>query len=132
MNKRKIPALSPAERQVMRVLWESERPLRASEITERLESITHWQLNTVRTFLTRLEKKGILRTTLPENQTSGVNLYEPILAEADLRVEVGRSFLDEYFGGTLCGLMSSFIERGEVSDEELREIREMIERTMKK
>ena len=120
-------AFSPSERRVMEVLWESDRPLRASEVAAKLEPVTGWQLTTVRTFLVRLEKKGAIEVgPLPDSKDS-IHYYRPKLGENDIRLAEGESCLNQFFGGNVSGLLASFIESGRISDEELRRIRRLID-----
>jgi BlaI family penicillinase repressor len=53
-----VPRISDAEWKVLGVLWKNS-PLTASQIFDQLAA-REWKLNTVRTFLTRLENKGVI------------------------------------------------------------------------
>lgn len=117
-------SLSPAEREVIAVLWAAERPMKASEVADELEKTTGWRLSTTRTFLKRLVTKGAVEIrNLPTERAA---VYAPILDEADIRVAEAQSTLQKYFDGTLCGLLSCFVERKCVSDAELRQLQDVI------
>ena len=117
-------SLSPAEREVIAVLWAAERPMKASEVADELEKTTGWRLSTTRTFLKRLVTKGAGEIrNLPSERAA---VYAPILDEADIRVAEAQSTLQKYFDGTLCGLLSCFVERKCVSDAELRQLQDVI------
>ena len=117
-------SLSPAEREVIAVLWAAERPMKASEVADELERTTGWRLSTTRTFLKRLVTKGAVEIrNLPSERAA---VYAPILDEADIRVAESKSMLQKYFDGSLCGLLSCFVERQCVSDVELRQLSEVI------
>lgn len=117
-------SLSPAEREVIAVLWAAERPMKASEVADELEKTTGWRLSTTRTFLKRLVTKGAVEIrNLPSERAA---VYVPILDDADIRVAEAQSTLQKYFDGTLCGLLSCFVERKCVSDAELRQLSEII------
>lgn len=121
-------SLAASEWRVMKEVWKMGRPVKPMEVLAAVQPETGWQLSTVRTFLKRLTVKGILS----EKMTDGVNYYAPLLGEADLCVAHGESFLKKYFDGTLCGLMSRFIETGNVSERELQAIRDLIDREIEK
>ena len=122
--KKEYVSLSPAEREVIAVLWAAERPLKASDVADELEKTTGWRLSTTRTFLKRLVTKGAVEIrNLPTERAA---VYVPILDDADVRVAEAQSTLQKYFDGALCGLLSCFVERKCVSDDELRQLSEII------
>ncbi|MBR4977106.1 MAG: BlaI/MecI/CopY family transcriptional regulator [Thermoguttaceae bacterium] len=122
--KKEYVSLSPAEREVIAVLWAAERPMKASEVADELEKTTGWRLSTTRTFLKRLVTKGAVEIrNLPTERAA---VYVPILDDADVRVAEAQSTLQKYFDGALCGLLSCFVERKCVSDAELRQLSEII------
>lgn len=125
-------SISPSERQVMKVLWGENRPMAASEVAERLAGTQSWSPTTVRTFLNRLVKKGALQVERHKGPGEGVNYYTPRLAETQARIAEGKSCLDRYFGGDLCGFVAQFVETDAVSEEELRALHDLIERKIKR
>ena len=52
--------LADAELDVMRVLWQSSVPLRASEIVKQLDASRSWKTQTAHVILNRLEAKGFV------------------------------------------------------------------------
>ncbi len=122
--KKEYVSLSPSEREVIAVLWNAEHPMKAAEVAAELEKTTGWRLSTTRTFLKRLSEKGAVEIRNVPNERGAV--YVPLLDEADVRVAEAKSTLQKYFNGKLCGLMSCFIERKCLSDDELRQLRDVI------
>ena len=53
----KLPEISEAEHQVMKVIW-NDNPITAMEIIKELTKVTDWKPNTIKTFINRLLKKG--------------------------------------------------------------------------
>jgi predicted transcriptional regulator len=122
--KKEYVSLSPAEREVIAVLWAAERPMKASEVADELEKTTGWRLSTTRTFLKRLVTKGAVEIrNLPTERAA---VYVPLLDDADVRVAEAQSTLQKYFDGSLCGLLSCFVERKCVSDAELGQLHDFI------
>lgn len=81
-------------------------------------------MSTTRTFLKRLVTKGAVEIrNLPTERAA---VYVPILDDADVRVAEAQSTLQKYFDGSLCGLLSCFVERKCVSDAELRQLHDFI------
>ena len=119
------PKISEAEWEVMNVLWK-EAGLTAAQVYERLKQ-QGWKLNTVRTFLTRLEVKQALKSaTGPEART-----FTPaVTREVCLRDE-GESFVNRFFKGATGALLVHFAESTKLSDRELAELEEILKQKKK-
>ena len=55
----KIPDISEAEHQVMKVIW-NDNPITAMRIMKKLTKVADWKLNTIKTFINRLLNKGAI------------------------------------------------------------------------
>src|SRR3954469_21980132 len=119
----KPPQVSDAEWEVMTVLWEAS-PRTAAEVVEALSGRTTWAPKTVKTLLGRLVKKGALRFKEEGNRY----LYRPVFPRERYVEEASKSFLDRVFGGKATPMLVHFVENAELSDEELRELRSMLDR----
>ena len=119
--------ISPSEWEVMRVLWKSERPLAAAEVREALADVSPWSIKTVRTFLTRLVTKNVVAAN--RQKVAGYELlhYHPLVGEEETIREERQNFLARFFGGTVQSMLASCIRTGDVTREELEQIRKMIE-----
>ena len=120
--------ISQAEWEVMRVLWDAERPLSATEVTRQLEGKSSWKPKTVRTFLNRLVKKHAISAV--KQDVRGVELlhYAPLADETTAIRAEQETFLDRFFGGTVQSMLAGCIQSGDISKEELRQLRDMIDR----
>lgn len=116
------PQISGAEWEVMTVLWESS-PLTGSEVAER----TGGHPKTVKTLLSRLVRKGALRYTEEGNRY----LYRPTLPREKYVAEESKSFLQRVFGGEATPALVHFVETVDLSDEEIQELRDLLERRAK-
>ena len=125
-NEKSTP-ISPSEWEVMRVLWNAERPLAAAEVREALAGVSPWSIKTVRTFLTRLVAKNAIAAT--RQKVAGYELlhYRPLVSEEETIRTERKNFLTRFFGGTVQSMLASCIRSGDVSREELEQIRRMIE-----
>jgi len=122
----KPPQVSDAEWEVMTVLWDSS-PRTAAEVVEALSGRTTWAPKTIKTLLGRLVKKGALRFKEEGNRY----LYRPVFPRERYVEEASKSFLDRVFGGKASPMLVHFVENAELSDEELRELRSMLDRKKK-
>jgi BlaI family penicillinase repressor len=119
----KPPQVSDAEWEVMTVLWDSS-PRTAAEVVEALADRTTWAPKTIKTLLGRLVKKGALRFKEEGNRY----LYRPVFPRERYVEEASKSFLDRVFGGKATPMLVHFVENAELTDEERRELRSMLDR----
>jgi len=124
--------ITQAEWEVMRVLWDSPKPLSANDVIGALESKSEWKPITVRTFLNRLTKKGALQTSKAGYPGYEVLHYEPTIDESTTLRAQRQSFLARFFGGTVQSLLASCLRSGEISPDELAELRKMIDEAAEK
>ncbi|MCL2624148.1 MAG: BlaI/MecI/CopY family transcriptional regulator [Planctomycetaceae bacterium] len=125
-NNENCTPISPSEWEVMQVLWNAERPLVAAEVREALLE-SDWSIKTVRTFLTRLVAKNAVVAT--RQKIAGYELlhYCPLISEEETIRAERKNFLARFFGGTVQSMLASCIRSGDVSREELEQIRKLIE-----
>lgn len=88
-----------------------------------------WAHSTVVTFLRRLEAKGLAAHSRPRGQRAFV--YRPTAKARSTRHRVVRDILERLFGGNPLPLVSSLLEEGNVTEEQIRELQRMIERHIK-
>lgn len=105
--------VSEAEKSVMDVLWQ-ESPLSSVEVVEKLQS-QDWSEKTVKTFLNRLVKKGVVSF-----QKDGRRyLYSPAIERDEFLADESEGFLDKVFKGNMKELLATFVENKQLSTEEL-------------
>ncbi|HEU4521453.1 MAG TPA: BlaI/MecI/CopY family transcriptional regulator [Thermoanaerobaculia bacterium] len=118
----KTPQISGAEWEVMKVLWDSA-PLTGAEVAERMGA----HPKTVKTLLGRLVRKGALRFTEEGNRY----LYRPSLPRERFVAEESKSFLQRVFSGEATPALVHFVETVDLTDDEIRELRELLDRRAK-
>ena len=115
----KPPQISGAEWEVMKVLWDAA-PLTGAGVAERLDA----HPKTVKTLLSRLVKKGAIRYTEEGNRF----FYRPAFSRERFVAEESRSFLQRVFGGEATPALVHFVESVALTDEEIEERRDVLER----
>lgn len=115
-------SISESEWEVMKTLWENS-PQTLMQVTENLKDKS-WSTTTIQTYLSRLVKKGALET---KQQGKGF-LYSPIILEQECKIEESRSFLNRVFNGSISNMVTSFIHNDSISEKELTELKEIIEK----
>jgi predicted transcriptional regulator len=121
------PQLSKGEMEVARVLW----GLGSGTVREVFEAFPLGRgvdFATVQTYLRRLEAKGYVRSTL----RGRTNVYAPKVRPRTVIRETLDDLIDRLFGGDAIPLMRHLIEDRGIRDEELAELRALIDRLEKK
>jgi BlaI family transcriptional regulator, penicillinase repressor len=117
------PALSKGEMEVARILWGLKKAT-VREVHEAQPASREMDFATVQTYLRRLDTKGYVKAAL-DGRT---RVYAPRVRPATVIRETVGDLVDRLFGGETLPLMRHLIEDGQVSSEELTELRKLIDR----
>ena len=116
------PRISPAEWQVLDVLWD-RAPATAAEVYGALGTDAGWHLKTVNTFLARLVEKGVLRVS----RDGKANVYVPELSRAQCVRRESDTFLQRVFGGAAGPMLAHFCERADLTETEIARLRAILD-----
>ena len=95
--------LPDAEFDVMQVVWGAELPISSVQVYSASAEQKGWKPQTVLTLLTRLEKKGFVRS----EKRGKERYYWPLVSrEQYLQQETGQ-FIERYHGNSVKGLMAA-------------------------
>ncbi|MHC4740673.1 MAG: BlaI/MecI/CopY family transcriptional regulator [Planctomycetota bacterium] len=119
---KRMPKISESEWLVMRVLW-SRDGITANEIVEKLAGRTQWKPKTVKTLINRLVKKGAVRFDREGRQYR----YHPTVSEAECVRKERVSFVQRVYGGTAKPMLAAFLEDAELSQEDIAELKRILE-----
>lgn len=125
-GKNSLPDISDAEWQVMKVLWEKE-PLAARDVYEALPAGHGWAIKTVKTLLSRLVAKG----AVTYEQVGNSYLYRSSVNQDHMTRKEVRGFLDRVIAGSAAPIMTHFIEETDLSDDDIRRLRALLEKKEK-
>ncbi len=126
MNEKKtMKPLTRAEMEVMNVLWDAEHALTVSEIVEGYAE-PRPAYTTVATFLKILEAKGYVEHRKKE-ETGRTFYYSPMLSREKYTRHVVNDVKDTLFGSSVGKFCSFLIQNEEMTDEELKELLELID-----
>lgn len=118
----KIPKISEAEWEVMKVLW-ARSPLGSAEIVEELAPRTSWKPNTIKTMLARLVKKGAVTA----RQSNREYTYAPLVTEAQCVRAESRSFVSRMYDGSMMPMIAGFLQQEKLSPEEIAQLRQLLD-----
>jgi len=122
MTNRKLPALSPAETEILRLVWQLQRAT-VQEVSDHLPATRKIAYATVQTLLRRLEKKGYLKHDV---EGKAHVFYPSVERDHVIRRSVG-DFLDRLFGGDPIPLMHYLAKHGRVSAQDIEELKRLVE-----
>lgn len=112
--------LNNSELKIMNILWE-RGVLSAKEVSLEAAARHSWNKNTTYTILKGLVEKGYIQRDEPNFTCS------PLLSIDNVRQWETRGLIDRLFGGSPGTFISTFFEQENLTDEELSEIRKMID-----
>jgi len=118
--------LSPAQRELMDVVWERGE-ISASALRTILTKNRDVSRNTIRTLLERMEAKGWLR----HREDGRTFLYSPARPREVSIAEKVRQVIDTVCGGSPEALVSALLDDRRLSDGELDRIRTMVNKAKK-
>ncbi len=111
-----------SEWKLMEFLWE-DAPRTLMEIVRAMGERVGWAKSTVTTMVARMEGKGLLRY---ETEGRTKKFYPTLTREEAMSAEAD-TLLDKAFRGSAGLLVSSFLERGRLSREEIDDLRALLD-----
>ncbi len=115
--------LSDREWTVLEALWDlngAELP----QLTEALLSATGWNRNTVLTYLTRMEAKGLVHI----DKSCSPHIYRAIPDRETCKAQERRSFLQRVYRGSAGELVTAFLKEEPISPQERDELRRLLDK----
>ena len=114
--------LSEREWTVLSALWES-CGAELGELVQLLHPETGWSRNTVLTYLTRMEAKGLV--TIDKERYP--HTYRAALDRAECQAQERRSFLQRVYQGSAGDLVAAFLKEEPISPEEREKLRRLLD-----
>ena len=122
MTRKDLPALSPSETEILRIVWQLDKAT-VQDVCEKLPAKRKITYATVQTLLRRLEKKGYLKHAV--NGKAHV-FSAAVKQEHVVKRSVG-DFLDRLFGGDPVPLVQYLAEHGKISADDIENLKQLID-----
>ena len=116
-------SISESEWKIMKILWDKPN-LTLKEIAASLED-TDWSYTTIRTLVTRLTEKGAIAA---DKSSSNNFLYYPAVSESECKNKEVNRFLSRVFDGSVSMLVSTLTKDSNLTEEEQKELMNIIEK----
>jgi predicted transcriptional regulator len=114
--------LTPAELELMNILWE-HGPSTVSMVTDLLASTRTLAYTTVQTVLNTLHRKGKVKRVL-DNRAF---FYEPTVTRKRAAGQALKEMVSKLFGGSPEQLVLTMLETRQLTPEKLRELQRMVD-----
>ena len=112
--------VSPAEWQVMEVLWQEPHTL--MELVRILADTEGWVKSTVTTLVRRLEQKGVIGYEA-EGRTK---TFRPIVTREEVVAQQSESLLKRAYNGSLGLFLSTMVRQNDLTREDIDELRAIL------
>jgi predicted transcriptional regulator len=114
------------ELEILKVLWD-EAPLSGRQIRDQLAAVRDLTYTSVMTVLGIMEDKRYVA----RKRVNGSYLYSARLSRQAASRRMLRDLVDRVFGGSAATAMINLLETSDVDSDELRQLRELIQRKAK-
>ncbi len=121
--------LTRAEMQIMNILWNNGKGMTTREIIGKYPE-PHPAYSTIATFMKILTNKKFVDSH-KQNGGGKTYVYYPLVPRAEYTRLAMKEVKDSFFGGSLHALISFFAKEEELSEAELQEILNLIEKKNK-
>lgn len=115
--------ISQAEMEIMNIIWNNKNPLTSNEIMTLIPN-NQWKTTTVLTLISRLVEKGFLKVEKKWRN----HLYSYIISENEYKKICSKSFLNEFYQGSIKNFFSTLYSDGEISQNDLDELKSILDK----
>ena len=112
--------LFDSEAKVMEIIW-TKAPISAKDISLIAAETIGWNKNTTYTVIKKLEAKGFIKRDDPGF------ICTPLISQNQMQKVEVTSLVKKVFGGSRKALFSALLEDEPLSDEEINELRKLID-----
>jgi BlaI family penicillinase repressor len=120
MSKSKRPAMSPAETEILRLVWQTQEAT-VQQVYDALPGNRKVTYVTVATLLRRLEEKGYLRHRV----RGKAFLYLPAVKKEDVIRRTISDLVERLFGGNPIPLMQHLAQHSGMTDEDIERLKDL-------
>jgi predicted transcriptional regulator len=120
MTQKKLPALSPSETEILRLVWQLDKAT-VQDVCNKLPAKRKIAYATVQTLLRRLEKKGYVKHRI---RGKAHVFFAAVKSEKVIKRSVN-DFLDKLFGGDPIPLMQYLAEHGKIDAGDIEKLKRL-------
>jgi len=122
MTKRKLARVSPAETEILRLVWQLKKAT-VQEVHDRLPPGRNIANGTVQTLLRRLEKKGYVK----HHVRGKAHVFFPVVKKEAVIKRSVNDLVDRLFGGDPVPLIQHLAEHAKIRPNDIERLKRVIE-----
>ena len=111
--------MGPTETQFAEIIWANE-PIASGALSKKAEEALNWKKTTSFTVLKRLCERGIF-----QNQNG---IVTSMISKEEFFARHSEQYVEDTFGGSLPAFMAAFSTRKKLTDKEIEEMKNLIEK----
>lgn len=112
--------ITDSELEVMKLLWHANDALPVTEIREQLQKSKGWEPATIKTLISRLVSKGVVR-----QEKRNVYYYSPVISEKEYSSWATKDLITRIYNGKASDLIASLVSSNGLTKDDIAELREM-------
>ncbi len=112
--------ITGSELEIMKLLWHAEDALPVTYFREKLQKSKGWEPATIKTLLSRLVAKGVVR-----QEKRNVYYYSPIITEKEYSAWATDDLITRLYNGSVRNLVAALVDSKGLTQEDLDEFRQM-------
>ena len=112
--------ITDSELEVMKLLWRAKDALPVTAIREQLQNSKGWEPATIKTLISRLVSKGVVR-----QEKRNVYYYSPVISEKEYSSWATKNLITRIYNGKASDLIASLVNSDGLTQEDIAEVREM-------
>ncbi len=117
-----IPRIPEGEYRFCRIMWDQE-PVSAAELVRLAQKQLGWKRTTAYTVIKRLAERGVLKMEK--------GMVTALISREEAEVSEIEDFVEKKFGGSLPAFVAAFTKRQKLSEQDLEQMQDMIDRIRK-
>ena len=112
--------ISKAEHEVMEKLWDQEDSIKQAQLLALFEAdVKEWKRQTLNTFLSRLEEKGLVER---KNR-----MVKAVYTREEYNYRQMKAAIDHMYEGRLSKFMAAFVKKNTINESEAKEVIRILE-----
>ena len=112
--------ITGSELEIMKLLWRAEDALPVTEIREQLQKTKGWEPATIKTLISRLVTKGVVR-----QEKRNVFYYSPLITDKDYSAWATGDLISRLYNGSARELVAALVHSDGLTREDIEELRSM-------
>lgn len=116
--------LSTVEWEVMKCIWEKERPVSVRDVLDTLYPNGEKAYTTIQTIMNNLVKKGFLK----REKIGLVNFYRTREQKQSILAREIEAFVEKVFGGSRTALAQFLLDTDQLTPEEIDHLQKLLEK----